>query len=65
LIVAKLIVFLIGLRANLFDFKKVIDFTDRVFKLKNHSQAIKKLATQYLDTSLKMDQLSQYLLTLK
>ena len=48
-----------------FDFKKVIDFTDRVFKVKNHSQAIKKLATQYLDTSLKMDQLSQYLLTLK
>ncbi len=50
---------------NPFDFNKVIEFTNRVFKLEHHSDDMKKLASQYLDTTLKMAQLSQYLLSLQ
>lgn len=48
-----------------FDFNDVIAFTNKVFKITNHSLMMNKLANSYLDTSLKMKEFRNFLLSLK
>lgn len=48
-----------------FDFQKVIVFTNEVFKSKEHPAVMRGLSLKFLDTSLKMKQLSEFLVSLK
>lgn len=49
---------------EIFDFEKVISFTDKVYKITDHAQKMRSLSLSYLDTSVKMKQLSDFLISI-
>jgi glycosyltransferase involved in cell wall biosynthesis len=50
---------------NIFDFEKVISFTDNVYEIIDHAHKMRELAINTLDTSIKMNELRNFLTTIK
>lgn len=49
---------------EIFDFEKVISFADKVYEIKDHAQKMRNLSLSYLDTSVKMKQLRDFLISI-